>query len=58
MTTRITVDFDCCSATYTAPTTIPASGSALRHATTVDTVLLLIEAQHAADHPDCPTEKP
>ncbi len=56
--TTVTVEFDCCGATYTAPTTIPAAGSALRHATTVDTVLMFIETQHATEHPDCPKEKP
>ncbi len=53
MTTTVTITYDC-GATYKIPTTIPATGSALHHATTVDTVTALVDAQHAADHPDCP----
>lgn len=45
--THIKVDYDCdrrCS--YTVPTTIPGRGSALRHASAVDTVVAFIDAQH------------
>lgn len=38
---------------HEVPTTIPADGSALRHATTVDTVVALVDAQHAVEHPEC-----
>ncbi len=52
MTTTVTIEYEC-GAVYEIPTTIPAAGSALHHATTVDTVTALVDTQHAADHPDC-----
>jgi hypothetical protein len=56
MTTTVAVTYDCCHDTYQAPTTIPDDGSALRHATTVDTVMLVLDLQHAVNHPECVEE--
>lgn len=55
--TTITVDYDCCGARYRIPTAIPPTGSALHHASAVDTITMLADAQHAAEHPECPKEK-
>lgn len=54
--TTVTVDYDC-GCRYKLRTTIPDDGSALYHATTVDTVVALVDAQHDAECPDR-TEEP
>lgn len=41
--TTITIEFECCDRVYEVPTSIPENGSALRHASTVDTVINLVD---------------
>lgn len=43
MTTVITITCECGFEVAPVPTTIPETGSLLRHATTVDTLILLFE---------------
>jgi hypothetical protein len=53
MSATISVEYECCGARYDTPTRIPDNGSALHHATTVDTVTMLADAWHDQEHPDC-----
>jgi hypothetical protein len=52
MTTTIEITY-ACGCTYAVPTTLADDQSALRHATLVDTITVLIDTQHdaACPHP-------
>ena len=50
--TDVTVDYDC-GKTYTAPTVIPECGSALHHASAVDTVIRMVDTQHYTECRTC-----
>lgn len=56
MAALVEIDYECCGATYKIPTSIPDNGSALRHASAVDTVTFLADLAHHVEHPDCPSE--
>lgn len=53
--TEVQIEYECCSAVYTLPTSIPDMGSALRHSSTVDTITYLADIAHNAEHPECGT---
>jgi hypothetical protein len=48
--TTVIVEYDCCGRVYAVPTVVPVDGSALHHASAVDTVINIIDAQHEQDH--------
>ncbi len=50
--TTVTVEYDC-GIVYKLPTTIPDDGSALHHASTLDTVIMLADAQHDKECIQC-----
>lgn len=54
--TKIGVTYDCCGAHYEMATAIPETGSALRHASAVDTVINLMDQIHDQQHPECKEE--
>jgi hypothetical protein len=51
----VEIDYDC-GAHYEIPTTMPETGSMLHHASLIDTLAGLADAQHASDHPECATQ--
>ncbi|MFJ8690219.1 hypothetical protein [Micromonospora wenchangensis] len=50
--TTVTVDYDCPTrCTYTIPTTLAGDQSALRHASLIDTLGMIADAQHDRECP-------
>ncbi len=55
--TTVTIDYDCTNrCTYSIPTTLAGDQSALRHASLIDTLAALADAQHERECPHATTE--
>ena len=50
----IEVDYDCCGAKYKFPTRLGENELLLANASLTDTLVMRADAQHDAEHPECP----
>jgi hypothetical protein len=52
----IEVEYECCGAKYEFPTRLASDALIMANSALADTLIMYADAQHDAEHPDCPTD--
>lgn len=53
MTTVMDMEFECCGTKYSVPLALGDDQMLLHQPALGDTMIMLLEAQHSAEHPEC-----